>query len=88
MAVQLVHENPEMRNDPHVKRHFDWAEAQWEGRKRADRIYASFSRSLKCLLDAGLIWSRYRVTATKKRVRWFRSRYRLTDEGRRYLLSS
>jgi len=85
-AVNLALKNPEMRNDPVVKRHFDWVEDYFEGLKRSNKTYASFSRSLKKLLDHGFIVSEHQLD--HKSVRWFRTRYIITDKGRGYLSKS
>lgn len=82
-AAMLVAKNPEMKNDPNIKIHFDWAEATWKGRNKANKIYASFSRSLKKLLDHGFIKSEHR--RGEDQVRWFRTRYLITENGRDYL---
>ncbi len=82
-AVNLALKNPEMRNDPVVKRHFDWVEDYFEGLKRSNKTYASFSRSLKKLLDHGFIKSEHE--RGEERVRWFRTRYVITEKGREYL---
>ena len=85
-AVNLAMKDPEMRNDPVVKRHFDWVEDYWVGVKRSNKTYASFSRSLKKLLDHGFIISEHR--RGEDPVRWFRSRYLITEKGREYLSKS
>jgi len=82
-AVTLAMKNPEMRNDPVVKRHFDWVKDYFEGLKRSNKTYASFSRSLKKLLDHGFIKSEHK--RGEDRVRWFRTRYVITEKGRNYL---
>lgn len=80
MILKLVHENPDMKNDPIVKPHFDWLDDLYAGEKKADKLYASYSRSIKILLENGLISSRYKLDG--EHVRWFRSRYLITDKGK------
>jgi len=89
MAARFVLEDPTMKDDPLIKRHFDWADKNWEGRKKADKKYASFSRSIKLLLDADLITVGYHADVVNPyHRRSHRARYIITDKGREYLSST
>jgi len=85
MAVNLAQKNPEMRDDPVVKRHYDWVEEFWAGKKMADKIYASFSRSIRNLLNHGFITSDWYIKNTGQKTRHRHARYLITDHGREYL---
>ena len=85
MAVNLARENPKMRNDPVVKRHYDWVEEYWEGKSKSDKIYASFSRSLKNLLNHNLITSNWYIKNTGAKTRHRHARYLITEIGKEYL---
>ena len=84
-AVMLGHEHPEMRDDPSVKKHYDWVDAQNKGKKIADKLYASYSRSLKKLLWWNLISAHQYSGGDDIYRRHWRARYLLTYNGRNYL---
>jgi len=85
MAVNLALKNPEMKDDPTVKRHFDWVDEYWEGKAKSDKVYASFSRSLKILLENGFITSDWYIKSTGEKIRHRRARYLITDKGKKTL---
>ena len=55
---------------------------------QTDKLYASYSRSIKALLNGGYIKGKYVDKATRAPHRWFRSHYQLTDKGREHLQTS
>ena len=57
----------------------------FEIHSRADKVYASCSRSLKILLDEGYISVRSDSDASRKNRRWLHALYSITDEGLMYL---
>ena len=76
--LMACHENPELR-DMKYKHYFDGVEETGEGYAEADKLYASFSRSLKLLFKHGLTepsgWSggmhrgaRYRITEKSREL--------------------
>ena len=54
-------------------------------RPQTDKLYATYSRSIKALLSGGYIKGKYVTRSTREPHRWFRSSYHLTDKGRQYL---
>ncbi len=86
MAVRLSLEHPEMKDSPVVKKHFDWVDELHEGTAKANRKYASYSRSLKTLLDEGMITSDWHLSINPStKVRHHRARYRITEKGKEAL---
>ena len=86
MAVRLSMENPKMKEDPIVKKHFDWINGLNEGTAKANKKYASYSRSLKTLLNEKLITSDWQLKNDREtKVRHHRARYLITEKGIKYL---
>jgi len=76
--------DPKMKDDPSVKEHTDWVNDFNEGIRRADLLYASYSRSLNQLLGLGFVLSDH-YEPSGKGFRHHRARYRLGRAGSEWL---
>ncbi len=84
--ASLASSYPDEQENPMVCKHFDWAKDNAQGTKEANKLYASYSRSLKLLLDRGYITANIDGSPTPGRYR--HARYLLSDSGREYLSKS